>query len=84
MKDGIREKQKIGQALASSLQTPVQISLVNNLEVKDALLIVKDIKAKTKYQTIIQELNIGNQFQVAAFDEVYGSQLGTRLKQEKL
>ena len=49
MKEGIREKPKIGQASPAVTQTPVQISLVNKLESKDALLIVKDDKAKVKY-----------------------------------
>ena len=72
MKEGIREKPKIGEASTAVTQTPVQIALIKNLEVKDALLIVKK-DAKVKYQTIIYELNLGTVFQVASYEEVYGS-----------
>ena len=49
MKDGIREKARLGESNPALIQTPVQIALVKKLECKDALLIVKDAKAKVKY-----------------------------------
>ena len=85
MKDGIKEKPKLGETSSVNTHTtPVQISLVKSLNVKDALLIVKDEKAKSKYQTIIIELALGPQFSIATLEEVYGSKMGTRKKQEKL
>ena len=72
MKYGIRDKPKIGEAQSATSHTPVQISLNQAVTTKDALLIVRN-DSKAKFQTIIMELNLGSQFQVATYEEVYGS-----------
>ena len=72
MKEAIREKPKIGESAPGYGSTRVQIPLVTSLNIKDALLIVKD-SVKANFEQIILDLELANQLQVAGYEEVFGA-----------